>query len=113
MRQVQPHQMIALYRVARPDDEDTAENDAIESVVHEPDIPRLHIGVAVVYHDSLIAIWIVRRTLCIRATVPAHLTVMKSVEVNALAINLLKYIVAVKRAIDIPGRIYGNGKGMT
>ena len=58
MGEIQMHQMIARYGVAGADDENAAEENALNRVAGDPDVARLHVGIAVVHDDAEIAVGI-------------------------------------------------------
>ena len=109
MREIQVQQMIAGDRVSRADNENPAEQRAIDGVAGNADVARLHVRIAVVHDDAEVAVRIIPDAVGIDAGVSADLAIVKAVEVETLAVDLFELILAVDGFVDIPGRVDRDG----
>src|ERR1019366_6405906 len=106
-------EMIAAHGVAGTDDEDTTEERAVERVIHNPDIARLHVRIAVIHNDAEVAVWVGGEFhVLIEAGVPTHFAVMEAVEIEAFAVDFFELGIAVDRFIHVARGVYGYREGL-
>lgn len=103
--------MVTGNGVAGADDEDAAEERSVDGVAGNTDIPRLHIRIAVVHDNAVVAERIFGNFVFIAAEVPGDRAVVKAVEVDAFAVDFFEEIVGVVAGVDVAGRIDGDGEG--
>ena len=97
--------------VTRADHEDPTEKRPLDDVIHNPDIPRLHIRIAVVHHDPIVPEPVLFRRPTVDTLVAADLAIVESIQVHALAIDLLEPVADVGAAFHIARGIERRGHG--
>ena len=105
-------QVIAGNGVALADDENTTEQYTVDCIIYDADIARLHVRIGVVHDDAVVAIRVAFGRFFVEACIAAHFAIMKAVEIETLAINFFKTVVAVDRLVHVARGIHSHGKGL-
>src|SRR5579871_390905 len=89
--------------------ENASDPRTIDGVFDDSDIPRLHIRIAVVHHDSVIPEAVLLRAPTIHADIPANLAIVESVQVHAFAVEFLEAVIEVRALFDVSGGVERRG----
>src|SRR5437870_2177752 len=103
MRRVQADKPITRDLVPGSDHEDPSEQHSLDGVLHNPYVARLHVGIAVVHHDAVVAESVLLRGSPVDAGIAAHLAIVETVEVDTFSVHFEKTIPGINRIIDISG----------
>src|ERR1019366_10024297 len=85
------------------DDEDAAVFHAIQQIVFDPHVARLHVGIGVVHDDAVAG--------DIHADIEGHFAIVKAVQVDAFAVDRGELVERVEGAVHIARRVHGHGGG--
>ena len=102
MREIQCSRWLPRDRVAGADDENAAEESAVNRVAGDSDVARLHVRIAVVHDDAEVAVRIARIDSCVEQVVAADFAIVETVEVETLAVDLFELVVAVNGRSTLP-----------
>src|SRR5579864_1004188 len=101
VRGVDMAQPVAQDPVPRAYYENPAELHSVELVVFDQNVPRLHVGIGIVEDNSEMTERVILGFSAIDASVAANRAVMKAVQIDAFAVDLLKAVEVVAGAFDV------------
>lgn len=106
MRRMQARQRVIANNMARPDDENRAIFQPLESVVLNLYGYRLHIRIRIIHHHAEVSGRVALGTLTVYTQVPLDGAVMKAIEVETLSVEFVDFVVQIVRSVDISRRIH-------
>ena len=108
---IEPEQPVAGYDVPRANQKDPAITRAVDQIPGDRYIDGICVGIGIVEHDAVVPVRISVWRFAADAGVVAHFAIVKSVKIDAFAVDLFEPVTGVNRQIHIARRVEGYGYG--